>query len=235
MTSQEIYIPSEEEFAAADALAAGRYGDPFAFLGSHPSGQRFVVRAFLPGASQVDVLAGDDIGALRPVGNTGLFVGPLHHLGGPASYRLRINWGTAIQETEDPYAFGPVLGELDLHLFSEGTHWNLAEVFGSRVTEIDGVCGVHFAVWAPNARRVSVVGDFNSWDGRRHPMRLRHSAGVWEIFIPRLIAGERYKYEIVGADGALLPLKADPLARLTEKPPATASHRTAAVEISLAR
>ena len=115
-------------------------------------------------------------------------------------YRLRIHWPDAVQETEDPYAFGPVLGDMDLHLFSEGTHWELAERFGvGRHDASTASTGVRFAVWAPNARRVSVVGDFNTWDGRRHPMRLRHDAGVWEMFMPRLDAGERYKYEIVGA------------------------------------
>ena len=115
------------------------------------------------------------------------------------------------------------LSDLDLHLFSEGTHWDLASRFGANITEISGVHGVRFAVWAPNAQRVSVVGGFNNWDGRRNPMRLRHSAGVWELFIPRLNAGERYKYEIIGPDGELLPLKSDPLARATERPPSTAS------------
>jgi 1,4-alpha-glucan branching enzyme len=128
-----------------------------------------------------------------------------------------------VQDTEDPYSFGPVLSDMDIYLFSEGSHWDLAHRFGANVMTVDGVDGVLFAVWAPNARRVSVVGDFNSWDGRRHIMRLRHSAGVWEIFVPRLRAGERYKYEIVAPDGTVLPLKADPLAKATERPPATAS------------
>ena len=107
----------------------------------------------------------------------------------PADYVLRIDWDGTIQETEDPYAFGPILGDVDLHLFSEGTHWQLAERLGASEAELQGVKGVRFAVWAPNARRVSVVGDFNGWDGRRHPMRLRHSAGVWELFIPRIGRG----------------------------------------------
>jgi 1,4-alpha-glucan branching enzyme len=110
-----------------------------------------------------------------------------------------------------------------MHLFAEGAHWQLAERFGAALAEHEGVQGVRFAVWAPNASRVSVVGNFNSWDGRRHPMRLRVEAGIWELFIPRLQAGERYKYEIAGPDGRVQPLKADPLARQTERPPATAS------------
>lgn len=116
-----------------------------------------------------------------------------------------------------------LLGELDLHLFGEGRHWNLADRLGAHVTEHEGRAGVRFAVWAPNARSVSVVGDFNGWDGRRNPMGPRGSSGVWETFVPDAPVGSRYKYELHGPDGRLLPLKADPLARQTEMPPATAS------------
>jgi 1,4-alpha-glucan branching enzyme len=203
-----------QEIAQALMVAEGRHPDPFAFLGAHDG----IVRTFQPDAQRVEIVSGESVTALLPVGNTGVFAG-----GGERPYTLRIHWHDTFQETEDPYAFAPILGDIDLHLFSEGAHWNLAERFGAAVDRIDGADGVRFAVWAPNARRVSVVGDFNNWDGRRHPMRLRQSAGVWEIFIPRLAAGERYKYEIVAADGAVLPLKADPIARATEHPPANAS------------
>jgi 1,4-alpha-glucan branching enzyme len=203
-----------QDIAQALMIAEGRHPDPFAFLGPHNG----IVRTFQPGAARVELVHGDGVVSLRPVGDTGVFAGYAS-----APYRFRIHWRDAVQETEDPYASPPVLGDLDLHLFSEGAHWQLAERFGASQDRIDGVDGVRFAVWAPNARRVSVVGDFNGWNGRRHPMRLRHSAGVWEIFVPRLTAGERYKYEIVGADGVVLPLKADPLARATEHPPANAS------------
>ena len=108
-------------------------------------------------------------------------------------------------------------------MLAQGEHREAYAVMGAHCREHDGAAGVSFAVWAPNARRVSVVGDFNAWDGRRHPMRLRHEAGVWEIFIPRLKTGEVYKYEIEGPDGGVLPLRADPIARATEHPPATAS------------
>ena len=138
-------------------------------------------------------------------------------------YRLRIHWPAGEQETEDPYAFGLLLGDLDLHLFNEGRHFELAFCLGSQAMTIENVRGVRFAVWAPNARAVSVVGDFNVWDPRRHPMRLRHGAGVWELFVPRLGPGTHYKYAIVTADGNALPFKADPVARATEAPPATAS------------
>ena len=209
--------------AAADALREGQLADPFSFLGPHETAHGTVVRAFLPGATSADVFArngGEWLGRLQPFEDTGLFAGPVSRR---AAYFLRIQWPQSTQETEDPYSFGPILGDVDLHLFAEGSHWDLPVRFGAAVDTISGVRGVRFAVWAPNARRVSVVGDFNAWDGRRHPMRLRHTAGVWEIFIPRLSSGERYKYEIVSHDGVVLPLKADPLARATERPPATAS------------
>jgi 1,4-alpha-glucan branching enzyme len=138
-------------------------------------------------------------------------------------YLLRISRPGGVQDTEDPYAFGALLGELDLHLFNEGRHFELAGAFGAQTMAIDGVPGVRFAVWAPNARRVAVVGDFNSWDTRRHPMRVRYPAGVWELFVPRIGPGSRYKYDIIGPGGARVPQKADPVARQTEPPPATAS------------
>jgi 1,4-alpha-glucan branching enzyme len=207
----------------AEALANGTLGDPFAVLGPHDTSAGRVVRAFLPGAQEVEVLAragGRLLGHLAPAAPHGLFAGVVSS---PEPYLLRITWLGAVQETEDPYSFGPQLGDLDLHLFNEGRHFELASHLGANVVTVDGVSGVRFAVWAPNARAVSVVGDFDVWDPRRHPMRLRYPAGVWELFIPRLTPGTRYKYAIIGPDGWRLPLKADPLARATEPPPATAS------------
>jgi 1,4-alpha-glucan branching enzyme len=138
-------------------------------------------------------------------------------------YRLRINGAFGAYEAEDPYSFPPLLGDLDIYLLAEGRHRDFAAVMGAHVTEIEGVPGTRFAVWAPNAQRVSVVGDFNFWDGRRNPMRLRHGVGVWEIFIPRIGAGTLYKYEIRTHGGEVLPLKADPVAQATERPPKTGS------------
>src|ERR1700729_1747745 len=207
----------------AEALANGTLRDPFGVLGPRDTGMGRVVRAYLPGALEVEALTrtgGASLGRLAPVAPHGLFVGRLDSV---EPYLLRITWPGAVQETEDPYSYGPLLGELDLHLFNEGRHFELASHLGAGVVRIDGVRGVRFAVWAPNARAVSVVGDFDAWDSRRHPMRLRFPAGVWELFVPRLASGARYKYAIVGPDGARLPLKADPLARATEPPPATAS------------
>ena len=206
-----------------DALVAGQFADPFSVLGPHAVAEGRVVRVLQPGARAVRVLdreTGAQIAELAPRGGDGFFSGLSP---GEAPYRLQIDWPEATQETEDAYSFGVILGELDLYLFSQGAHWDLAERLGAAAVNFEGVDGVRFAVWAPNARRVSVVGTFNSWDGRRHPMRLRAEAGVWELFIPRLAAGEVYKYEIVGPNGDILPLKADPLARRTEAPPATGS------------
>ncbi|MCA1404435.1 1,4-alpha-glucan branching protein GlgB [Ensifer sp. IC3342] len=205
------------------ALVEGRHGDPFSILGRHRYDDLNVVRALLPGAVSVDVVESEtsrELTRLELIHEGGIFAGAIS---GAASYLLRIHWPDAVQETEDPYSFGPLLGDLDLHLISQGTHYDLGRTLGAIPMEVDGVQGVRFAVWAPNARRVSVVGDFNSWDGRRHPMRLRPSAGVWEIFIPRLTHGERYKFELLDAHGNLLPQKADPVARASEAAPSTAS------------
>jgi 1,4-alpha-glucan branching enzyme len=205
------------------ALAHATHGDPFAVLGPHDSPNGRIVRAFVPGASEVEVLARSDramLGRLENREGSGLFEGLVRSAD---PYLLRVAWPGGVQETEDPYAFGLLLGDLDLHLFNEGRHFRLGDVFGAQAMTVEGVRGVCFAVWAPGARRVAVVGDFNSWDARRHVMRVRYPAGVWELFVPRLEPGARYKYAIVGADGARLPLKADPVARQTEPPPASAS------------
>ncbi|MBY5829690.1 1,4-alpha-glucan branching protein GlgB [Rhizobium leguminosarum] len=205
------------------ALIEGRHGDPFSILGPHESGGMTIVRVYLPGAEAIDLIDATSDRVVTPFSiahPSGLFAAAAASRTG---YRLRITWPDAVQITEDPYSFGLLLGELDLHLISEGTHYSLSRTLGAVDMSIDGISGVRFAVWAPNARRVSVVGDFNAWDGRRNPMRLRQSAGVWEVFIPRLAPGERYKFEIVDAQGTCLPQKADPVARASEAAPSTAS------------
>jgi 1,4-alpha-glucan branching enzyme len=206
-----------------DALIRGEHRDPFSMLGPHSDGaEGQVIRAYLPNALAVRVLARDghrDLGELSMTEKPGFFAG---HFPVREPYLLKITWATGEQITEDPYSFGEQLGEMDLYLFAEGNHRDLSSALGAQVKNVDGIDGVRFSVWAPNARRVSVVGDFNSWDGRRHPMRLRHPTGVWEIFIPRIGPGEAYKYEILGQHG-ILPLKADPMALATQAPPATAS------------
>ncbi len=223
MNRMEIF-GAEPDRAALDLLVHGRLNDPFSVLGPHQTAQGRAIRAYFPGAHGVEIRSAKDgrpLGQLTPHSEYEGFFCAL--VPGDAPYVFRIHWPGSVQETEDVYGFGSLLTDLDLHLFSEGTHWDLANRLGANLCEMDGVPGVRFAVWAPNAQRVSVVGAFNNWDGRRNPMRLRHSAGIWELFIPRLGAGERYKYEVIGADGELLPLKADPLARASERPPATAS------------
>ncbi len=209
------------EEGAARAIAEGRHGDPFAVLGPHRRGKSWTVTAFVPGADRLEVLpaTGKPVACdAEPV--PGLFTATLPKR---VPYRLRASGGGVTWEFHDPFAFGPVLGEMDEYLFSEGTHKRLWQVLGAHCITHEGVDGVHFAVWAPNAERVSVVGDFNIWDGRRHPMRRRGATGVWEIFIPGLGEGATYKYEIRGPGGALLPLKADPVGFGSEHPPANAS------------
>jgi 1,4-alpha-glucan branching enzyme len=208
-----------------DALIHGDHDNPFGLLGPHViDSVGLMIRSFQPTASRVWVIdeAGVEIAELDRVHPTGFFAGVV---GADAriSYRLRLELAGHQIDIEDPYRFPPILGDLDMHLLAEGNHQRLYERLGAQHVEMLGVAGVSFAVWAPNARRVSVVGDFNDWDGRRHPMRRRFEAGIWEIFLPGVSAGAAYKYEIKSADGRLLPLKADPLAFRSEPPPRTAS------------
>ena len=213
--------------ADAAAIIAGNHGDPFSVLGMHgpdPAGS-MVVRAFHPEADAVavvDARSGETRLKLERVDSGGLFAGRLD-AEGPFPYRLRFAIGGNDYEIDDPYRFPPLLGEIDIHLLAEGTHWYAYKKLGAHLASMDGVSGVGFAVWAPNARRVSVVGLFNQWDGRRHPMRCHPSCGVWEIFIPGITPGELYKFEIKSHAGELLPLKSDPFAFYAERPPATAS------------
>ena len=205
----------------AYAVIEGRHSDPFRYLGPHLEGDVPVVRVFLPDAEGVVVV--DDHGHernLQRIHDAGLFEGRLTNQW--RRYRVRARYGERQIEIDDPYRFPPILSDLDLYLLGEGTHMHLYEKLGAHPMELDGVSGVAFAVFAPAARRVSVVGDFNFWDGRRHAMRVRGN-GFWEIFVPEAKAGAKYKYEIVGPDGRLLPLKSDPLAFAAEVRPQTAS------------
>jgi len=213
---------------AIDSFVRARHGDPFSLLGPHEQAGGLVVRAFWPEANSLEVVdrsTGALLGSLSRIHPDGLWSGAVSS-GAPYRFRARVPDGRGTErvvECEDPYSFGLLLGELDIYLIAEGRHRDLGQVMGAHVMEVDGVRGTRFAVWAPNAQRVSVVGSFNGWDGRRHPMRVRSPSGVWEIFIPRLGPGALYKYELVGPDGNLLPWRADPVAWATEKPPATAS------------
>ena len=209
-----------------ELICTARHGDPFSVLGPHAEGSGVSIRAFLPGARQVQVLdaaTGQPLSTLEKRHADGFFE-QLLALPAQAPYRLQVRWNdgqTAV--LEDPYRFRLVLGEMDVWLLSEGTHMRPYEILGANQRVMDGVDGTSFALWAPNASRVSVVGDFNAWDGRRHPMRLRRECGVWEIFLPGVTLGARYKFEIRAADGQLLPARADPYARRAELRPATAS------------
>ena len=208
--------------ATIDAIVSGRYDDPFAILGMHEAGDGIVLRAFVPGAEAVVALGpdGESLAALERRHPAGFFEGRASRR---TRYRLLASSADAQWTIDDPYAYAPVLGELDDWLIGEGTHARLYDRLGAHPMSHEGVEGVHFAVWAPNARRVSVVGPFNAWDGRRNVMRKRVDTGVWEIFLPGLREGAIYKYEILGADGTLLPVKADPVGFAAELRPSTSS------------
>ncbi|MGB5560363.1 MAG: 1,4-alpha-glucan branching protein GlgB [Paracoccaceae bacterium] len=216
-------IPADD----IERILAGTHRDPFAFLGQHMVDGMPAVRVFDPWAESVEVLDGKTgrrVFALTAVADApGLFVGQAPRRKSRFAYRLRMTRDGNVWTVEDPYRFGPVLGELDEHLIGEGAHLNLWEVLGAHLMTHEGVEGTRFAVWAPNARRVSVVGNFNGWDGRRHLMRQRGQTGVWEIFIPGIGEGEAYKYELLDPNGQLLPQKADPFGFGAEHPPKTGS------------
>ncbi len=207
------------------AIVAGNYAHPFSFLGMHQTPRGMVVRVFLPFAERVTILPKDASSQatfpLEKIHPQGFFQGVLP-VPEPFPYLLEIEQDQTRIRTFDPYAFPPLLSDFDLHLFNEGTHHYAYEKLGAHCYRFDDVEGVHFAVWAPNAKRVSVVGDFNRWDGRVHVMRHRGNSGVWEIFIPGLKEGALYKFEIQTKKGRLL-LKSDPYGFFFELRPKTAS------------
>ncbi|MGI5203501.1 1,4-alpha-glucan branching protein GlgB [Spirillospora sp. CA-108201] len=225
--------------AEIDRLVGGDHHDPHGVLGAHPGRDGVTVRALRPLAEKVEVvLPGGDRHPLRHF-HEGLFAGTLpagSSLAGAdedraplavPDYRLAVTYGDGIETVQDdPYRHLPTLGELDLHLIGEGRHEELWRALGARVrsyaSALGTVTGTGFAVWAPTARGVRVVGDFNHWDGRAYPMRSLGSTGIWELFVPGVGDGTCYKYEILGADG-VWRAKADPMAQATERPPATAS------------
>ncbi|WP_185803592.1 1,4-alpha-glucan branching protein GlgB [Pontivivens nitratireducens] len=212
------------EPGAISAVLSGTHSDLFGLLGVHQTSAGFIARAFIPGARRVEVetLDGTVVGELTCRDVQGFFDGPVS-----LTERQPVRYHASNKEASwrliDTYSFSPVLGEMDDYLYNEGSHSRLFDRMGAQVMTHEGVEGTNFAVWAPNARRVSVVGEFNMWDGRKHAMRLRQSTGVWEIFIPEIGPGTSYKFELIGPDGGLLPLKADPFAFAAEYRPATAS------------
>ncbi len=206
-------------------LTEGKNSDPFAWLGMHAHDGDIWVRVFRPYAKYVNLKSADgltDYGTMKKIHDHGIFE---HHIPSclPFFWKLEVYEHAQQKEVFDAYAFGSDWGDTDRWLFAEGNHHDSYKILGAHPRKIENIQGVRFAVWAPNAQRVSVVGDFNSWDGRVHVMRHHQSIGVWEIFIPHIHEGEVYKYEIIGKDGNILPLKADPYAFASELRPKTAS------------
>jgi len=206
------------------ALNAGQHGDPFAVLGPHQENGRRVLRTISPYTRKISILnaSGETIGELSKLRKSDVFEGELPPR--IRSYRLLKTFDNGDEAcVEDPYRFPPTLGDLDLHLLGEGSDQRVYEKLGAHSIKVAGVSGTRFAVWAPNASRVSVVGDFNNWDGRCHVMRLHRAIGIWEIFIPAAMTGMHYKFELTDREGRLLPLKADPYGNAFESPPGNAA------------
>jgi 1,4-alpha-glucan branching enzyme len=210
MSSFEITgVPVDE----LNLFLAGAHPDPFRMLGPHRVGDDLVVRVFRPDAKEISIIPAGreeqrfEANRLRP---EGFFQATLSDTKRETDYEIHLTgWDGSTARVRDPYSYGLIMGEVDLHLFSEGNHLQLYDQFGAHLRTIGGVEGVYFAVWAPNAQRVSVVGDFNGWDGRVNPMRRLLGSGVWELFLPGAGEGAHYKFEIRTPRGALL-LKADP-------------------------
>lgn len=223
-TSMPPALPRDVVTAELDAIAAGVHQDPHRVLGAHLDGGTATVRVLRPLADAVVVVTAEGEHAARHE-HGGVWVAAFRSATVP-DYRLRVTYGEVTTLTDDPYRFLPTLGEVDLHLISEGRHEELWTVLGANVRSypsvLGDVVGTSFAVWAPNAQAVRVIGDFNHWQGAAHAMRGLGSTGVWELFVPDVRGGARYKFEILTRDGSWRQ-KADPMAQGTEVPPATAS------------
>lgn len=208
-------------------ILAARHHDPFDVLGLHPLDQRLSqveIRVYLPGAREASVKLATDEHAMAREPGTDFFSVTLEKNLVTSPYQIA--WADSHGHFHceyDPYQFAPQLGNLDLHLFNEGRNWRIYEKLGANLHQVDGVSGVLFATWAPGAERVSVVGDFNAWDGRHHPMRVRGSSGVWEVFIPGLKPGALYKFEIRNRASGQVMVKTDPYGRAFELRPNTAA------------
>ena len=216
---------SDLDAGAIAAVVEASHGDPFSVLGPHRvASGLWEIRAVRPAASRINVLArgGAVLGAMERRHPDGFFVLRVSSRERP-DYRLEVEEGGAKRIFDDPYRFGPLFSDADVESLRDVGSDSTARLLGAQQRTHEGVAGYSFAVWAPNARRVSLVGDFNNWDGRCHPMRLRHNGGIWELFVPGMEPGARYKFELRSYDNALLPLKADPVAFAAERPPANAS------------
>jgi len=213
----------EQSDAELDQITSLRHPDPHRVLGIHPEGDGMVIRAFRPEALAINVLP--SFGGSLPMEQRarGVFEVRLKDQKEVFKYLLEVQYKNATFTLRDPYSFLPTLGEMDLYFAGQGRHERLWEKLGAHLTHQDGTAGTSFAVWAPNAAGVSVVGDFNSWDGRLHAMRRLGASGIWELFVPEVGQGTRYKFEIRSASSPLPFLKSDPFAFRTEVPPATAS------------
>ncbi len=213
------------------ALIKGEYADPFSILGVHRSEGTLSITAFLPEAKEAWAIQDRGPAKEQPikikmtkVHKEGLFQAISENLSSEYRYKFRTTSGLGeVREFYDPYSFPPVLTDYDLHLIGEGTHYRNYEKLGAHIREIDGISGVHYAVWAPNAQRVSVIGDFNRWDGRRHPMRFLGNSGIWELFIPGLGEGTLYKFDILSLYNKYREQKTDPFAFFFETRPKTAA------------
>ncbi len=203
-----------------EKILGARHHDPFAVLGKHLEGDEEVVRVFIPGAADAEIVENNM--RLQRVPNTDLFEWRGKRGTVPDRYRVRWRDQEGEHVAHDAYAFGPQIQDFDLHLFAEGRHWHAYRFMGAHPRVVDGVEGVLFATWAPGAERVSVVGDFNNWDGRHHPMRSRATSGVWELFVPNVAPGALYKFELRNRDTGLVVLKVDPYGQRFELRPATA-------------
>ena len=210
------------QLAELERVVRLEHANPHGVLGIHPDGDvRWTVRAWRPDATAVSALVGGEEVPLERVHPAGVFAGTITSTELP-DYRLRVTYDDVAFDLDDPYRYWPTVGDLDLYLFGEGRHHQLWRMLGAHHREHQGTWGTSFAVWAPSARSVRVVGDFNSWDGRLHPMRTMGSSGVWEVFVPGVEPGAKYKFEILTQDGSLR-MKADPMAFATEVPPGTNS------------
>jgi 1,4-alpha-glucan branching enzyme len=194
-------------------LLHAEHDDPFGVLGLHRIDQVWVVRSLRPDAKELAIVDRHNVERRFPaprIAEEGLFEAQLEGVSEALEYLVELTtWSGETFQISDPYSYGPILGELDMHLYKVGNHYEIYEKLGAHLTEIKGLAGVSFAVWAPNAQRVSVVGDFNGWDGRTHQMRKRIEAGIWEIFIPGVGENDRYKYEVRNCFGNIV-LKSDP-------------------------